>query len=455
MTKFLFTTLPTNDLGLLTRSLPVADELARRGHEIAFCSPSPAPSRLIDAAGFENLLPRHPIYDLMTLDRTPRSLLSFLASGKWKERHGSLPRLIGKLIPALPIRTAPDTARVWSMDHAAAIMGMLNLGFVRACCDAMKELMTECGARVVVDFWNPFAVIAARALDIPVLTIIQADAHPASRGFMWWEPAPENIPTVVPVVNQVLAGYGLPRISRLEELSVGDLTMVVGTPDTDPLPPNEAVTYLGAILWQDSRAQLPKKIADLSRDKPIIWVYSGNPRYSSGVNALDSFIVLQTCIGALAGEDVQVVLTTGHHPLPKEVLPLPANFHHEPYVPGLAMAEKCDLLIHHGGYGSCQTGLYAGKPAVIIPTYSERESNARRIAALGSGAVLAVDTSRREKSASVDELRNLVRRVLGDPSFSSNARRIGEKLRAYGGVAQAADLIEKFSCCAAAGIAAP
>jgi len=41
MTKFLFTTLPTNDLGLLTRSLPVADELARRGHEIAFCSPSP------------------------------------------------------------------------------------------------------------------------------------------------------------------------------------------------------------------------------------------------------------------------------------------------------------------------------------------------------------------------------------------------------------------------------
>jgi len=28
MTKFLFTTLPTNDLGLLTRSLPIARELA-------------------------------------------------------------------------------------------------------------------------------------------------------------------------------------------------------------------------------------------------------------------------------------------------------------------------------------------------------------------------------------------------------------------------------------------
>jgi len=48
------------------------------------------------------------------------------------------------------------------------------------------------------------------------------------------------------------------------------------------------------------------------------------------------------------------------------------------------MAERSDLLIHHGGYGSCQTGLVTGTPAVIIPTYAERESNARRIAALGA-----------------------------------------------------------------------
>jgi len=46
---------------------------------------------------------------------------------------------------------------------------------------------------------------------------------------------------------------------------------------------------------------------------------------------------------------------------------LPPNFYYASYVPGLAMAERSDLLIHHGGYGSCQTGLYAGTPAVIIP----------------------------------------------------------------------------------------
>jgi UDP:flavonoid glycosyltransferase YjiC (YdhE family) len=71
---------------------------------------------------------------------------------------------------------------------------------------------------------------------------------------------------------------------------------------------------------------------------------------------------------------LQVVLTTGHQPLPNEVGALPSNFRHAPYVPGLAMARRSDLMVHHGGHGSLVTGLSAGTPAVIVPTYSERET---------------------------------------------------------------------------------
>jgi MGT family glycosyltransferase len=156
-------------------------------------------------------------------------------------------------------------------------------------------------------------------------------------------------------------------------------------------------------------------------------------------------VVLQACIAALANEELQVVLTTGHHVLPEELLPLPANFHHESYVPGLAMAERSDVLIHHGGYGSCQTGLYAGKPSVILPTFSERESNARRITALGAGAIVPVDMTPGQKRVDVDELRATVRSVLTNPSFRDRARQVGERLRGYGGASQAADLIEKFA----------
>ncbi len=451
MTTFLFTTLPTNDLGLLTRSLPIARELAEQGHTILFCSPANTPSRLIAEAGFHNLLPRHPIYDLMRGDQSLQGLVRFITSGQWRQRSDNLFRFLRQLIPALPIKSAPNTLEVWNMDHAGALMGLLNEGFVRASCSALQTTMVDCGADVVVDFWNPLAVIAARTQNLPVITVIQADAHPASQGFIWWKTLPAHLPTPVPVVNKVLAENGLPPVNTLSELCVGDLTLVVGMPQTDPLPATADVTYIGPILWQKPGATLPDRIERLGRDKPLIWVYSGNPRYATKSETLDSMIVVQACIAALANEDIHVVLTTGHHPLPKEVLPLPANFHHEPYVPGLAMAERSDVLIHHGGYGSCQTGLFMGKPAVIIPTYAERESNARRMVALGAAALVPVEHDRGKKRVLVESLRAAVWRVLTDSSFASHAAHAGSQLRAYGGAAQAAHLIERFSQSAGGG----
>jgi UDP:flavonoid glycosyltransferase YjiC (YdhE family) len=445
VTKFLFTTLPSNDLGLLTRSLPIARELATGGHVVFFCSPAKAPSRLIAEAGFENLIPRHPLYDLMISDPSLRGLFLYIASRKYGPRYSSLFGFFSKLIPALPIKSAPPSREIWNVDHTGAMMGMMNEGFVRANCEALMELMTDCGAEVIVDFLNPLAVMAAHALQKPLVAVIQGNFHPESEGFIWWKTPPPNIPTPVPVVNKVLASYGLAAVDKLAQLCVGDLTLVVGTPETDPLPEKADVTYIGPVLWQKENTKLPKWIEELDNERPIIWVYAGNPRYGSTHDLFDSLVVLQACVVALANEDVQVVLTMGHHPLPKEVLPLPANFRYEAYVPGLAMAERCDLLIHHGGYGSCQTGLYAGKPSVIIPTFSERESNARRIVALGAGAIVHVETVDGDKYVNVDELRKTIRQVLAEPALSQNARQIGERIRAYGGPAFAARLIEQFS----------
>jgi MGT family glycosyltransferase len=153
--------------------------------------------------------------------------------------------------------------------------------------------------------------------------------------------------------------------------------------------------------------------------------------------------VPQASIEALQDEDVSVVLTTGHQKLPAELLPLPANFRYTPFVPGLAMARRSDVLIHHGGYGSCQTGLFTGTPAVIVPTSSERESNARRVAALGAGQWVHVHgIGELQKHVDAGELRAKVKQVLADPSYKENAERISRRLQTYGGAVQAADLIE-------------
>jgi hypothetical protein len=118
------------------------------------------------------------------------------------------------------------------------------------------------------------------------------------------------------------------------ELCLGELTLVVGTPETDPLPEQANVTYIGPALWQKEGTELPDWIENLDQDKPLIWVYSGNPRYSFNKGMFDSLVVLSACISALANEDMQVILTTGHHALPEELLPLPVISAMKPMYPG-------------------------------------------------------------------------------------------------------------------------
>jgi UDP:flavonoid glycosyltransferase YjiC (YdhE family) len=78
MEKFLFTTLPSDDLGLLMRSLPIARELRERSHEITFCSPGKTPSRLISEAGFNNLYPESPLLYIMSGDTKLRCFQQLL-----------------------------------------------------------------------------------------------------------------------------------------------------------------------------------------------------------------------------------------------------------------------------------------------------------------------------------------------------------------------------------------
>ncbi len=267
MTRYLFTTLPSNDLGLLTRSLPVATELAQQGQEIIFCSPGESPSRLIASAGFENPLPKHPLFYLLAAKPGVRSLLRVVKAGQ--QDFGGLVNFLGQLIQIVPIKFAPLTSEMWNMDHFAALSGMLNENLVRASSEALMRLMEDLQADAIVDFCNPFACIAAKALQKPLITITQADMHPASQGFIWWKTPPANLPPPVPVLNSVLAAYGLCPINKTETLLIGDLTLVVGIPETDPLPDRADVTYIGSLLWQRPGAQLPKR--GYAGDMGVLW----------------------------------------------------------------------------------------------------------------------------------------------------------------------------------------
>ncbi|MEQ1585399.1 MAG: nucleotide disphospho-sugar-binding domain-containing protein [Cyclobacteriaceae bacterium] len=439
--KFLFTILPTNDLGLLTRSLPVAKELIDRGHEVVFSHPAAVPKKIIEEAGFDNLIPKLPLYEFAFARLTWKKCFS----EEFKEDYGGPFRFGYQLIKSLPYRSASWTNEVWDTDHASALTGLLNINFVLAQVDAYIDVIKKSNATSVVDFWNPFACIACRALKIPLITINQGDALPGSNGFIWWKQKPKNVPTVVPILNKVFELYKLNTINTIEEIHVGDLTLVVGMPETDPLRSPHNYQYIGSALWQNPKDKDPIWLHNLPKGMPIIWLYSGNPNYGGRSKIFDSESMLTACFKALEQENIHVVLAMGNHKLPKSVGRVPENFRLVSFVPGLTMARHSNLMIHHGGYGSCQTGLVAGTPSLILPTFSERESNARRIALMGAGEYV---TPQFNKKGSVDfdadEIRVKITEILSNPIYVENIKKWNQKLETYGGVKRAVSLIEDF-----------
>jgi len=218
----------------------------------------------------------------------------------------------------------------------------------------------------------------------------------------------------------VAGEYGLAPQPRFVDRLAGDFCLIVGTPETDPLPASANVTYIGPLVWQGLNAVLPDWVALLSREQPLIRVCSGNPRYAGagGSTPIDSIVVIRAVVAALGEAPVQVVLTTGHQKIPSKFGTLPRNFHHAAYLPGLAMTERCDLMVHHGRHGSVMTGLIAGPPAVISPTITERESNARRLVALDAGKTMMPTTGADgEKQIDVAEFSAKVHRVLTGSHF--------------------------------------
>jgi UDP:flavonoid glycosyltransferase YjiC (YdhE family) len=130
MSRFLFTTLPSNDLGLLTRSLPIARELKLRGHEVAYCHPARSPQILIGEAGFQNVLPDDPLYHMMA-DPSLRALLRLLARGRPLRTLS----VLRKTIRAFQQLSAAD---MWNIDQFSATV---TAGSLRADVAALVQLI--------------------------------------------------------------------------------------------------------------------------------------------------------------------------------------------------------------------------------------------------------------------------------------------------------------------------
>jgi UDP:flavonoid glycosyltransferase YjiC (YdhE family) len=75
-------------------------------------------------------------------------------------------------------------------------------------------------------------------------------------------------------------------------------------------------------------------------------------------------------------------------------------------------------------------------PLVVVPTYWDKADNAQRVVEAGVGLRVP------PKRCTPEGLRAAVRRVLEEPGFRENARRVARLLADSPGPARAADLLE-------------
>ena len=156
---------------------------------------------------------------------------------------------------------------------------------------------------------------------------------------------------------------------------------------------------------------------------------------SMGTVVNDRLALYKNCIAALAGEDMQVILSVGDQVDIAALGPLPANVAVYPRVDQIAVLEKADAFLSHCGMNSASESLYFGVPLLCFPQTKEQGGVAARVTALGAGIML--------ENTSQSAIKAAVKLLLSDTKIRENAREIARGFRRCAGPVAAADKIEQ------------
>lgn len=213
------------------------------------------------------------------------------------------------------------------------------------------------------------------------------------------------------------------------------LNLVPSAPEFDgqrrDLP--DSVHYIGPCLWDKNPAQPPPDwLGELGGRRFILVdegaLYTQEPR------------LLKVAAAALAGLPQQVILLAGaeRDPSALNLGPLAENVRVEAHAPLSDLIPFVDLLVTNGNSEPVLAALIAGIPVVVLPSLWDQAEMAWRVHDTGVGLRLP------PRGTTPKHMRRAVERVLSEPSFGENARRIGAALARRGGPERAAKLIEEL-----------
>ena len=379
--RFLFSCMPWE--GHFRPLVPLAHELAGRGHHVVFASAA-AWAPVVAAEGFQ-LLP------------------AGLSQAEGRQRIDPLFGEVAKLSPEA--RRPRAFATIFGRVHAPAKLPELI--------DAARSWQPDA---IVFDSCDLAAPIVAASLGLPAVNhsfgvMIPLAALEAAREF----------------VDPLWRGEGLepdPHAGAFRGLFVD-----LAPPSFAWEGPQGAVVGLRPI--PDGTGSPPAWLAELQR--PLLYVTMGTVH-----NQPELFRPLLDGLEQVNGYG-SALITLGRDGDPSALGPLPARVRVERFVPQAHVLPLAVAVVCHGGSGTTLGALAHGLPLVLIPQAADQFDNASRAEAAGAAVVL------RPGEVTPEAVRDALARVREDATIAVAARRIAAEIAEMATADEAAAVVEEHA----------
>ncbi len=351
---------------------PIADAALAAGHQVRFAVEPPFDAH-IRSCGYD-AVPMGMAFDFQALPSELRADpgLDQLESMRWTMANV----FFGALVDA----ALPDASRLieeWAPD---VVFG---------------EITEVAGLLAAERAGVPHATFNFGGLDMSLMRVVAGDAWDRLRA--GYGLAPDETFTaltgsvVVAAMPERWAGYSGPEVLRV----------------CLPLFDRGGA---GVHDWSQHRPQAGHHSPD---ERPLVYASLGT------VNGDEA--ALETLIAGLALHGGPAVVTTGRLTPPTS----PSDdVEVVRYVPNSEILGQAAAVVTHGGFNTLLGALQAGLPQVLMPITADQPMNSARAAELGLAVVIEPDQRTPEAIAAALD------RVLCEPSFRAEARRLGAELRA-------------------------
>jgi UDP:flavonoid glycosyltransferase YjiC (YdhE family) len=263
---------------------------------------------------------------------------------------------------------------------------------------------------------------------------IGIDLGSVLNSFLWWMGGKVATASWFKTAKAIRQREGLAPIRSLQEelFSSNLLTIVAASEALVPKPKDwkSHIQMTGFLNLENSNTnwEMPQELVDfIQSGEPPVYMTFGSCMQFDAKNSTQLLIEATKLSGKRA--IIQTSLTVSELEQNPNIFILDSAPHSEVF-------PLCSLVVHHGGAGTTQAALLAGKPSVVVAHGFDQPYWGKQLQQANVGGTVLY-----RKNISANRLAEEIKDVFASKALSLNALEIGAKMKAENGVIQAVDLI--------------